>query len=105
MCCYSPIGGVHRAAANDSDIKTRAARGYGGTICSALSLQYTYRFHLPTGAPVKAPYASGGTLTFTADAPLAGKYTIQAQSPGKTTQTKPADISGGNATASFSFAP
>jgi hypothetical protein len=65
----------------------------------------TYRFHLPTGAPVKAPYASGGTLTFTADAPVAGKYTIQAQSPGKTTQTKPADISGGNATASFSFAP
>jgi hypothetical protein len=64
----------------------------------------TYRFRLPTGAPVKAAYAGGGTMTFVADVPaVAGKYTIQAQSPGKTTQTKPADITGGNATANFTF--
>jgi hypothetical protein len=44
-------------------------------------------------------------LTFTVDTPVAGKYTIQAQSPGKTTQTKPADISAGNAAANFTFGP
>jgi hypothetical protein len=65
----------------------------------------TYRLHLPTAAPMKAAFAAGGTLTFTADAPVAGKYTIRAQSPGKTTQTKPADISVGNATTNFTFAP
>jgi hypothetical protein len=65
----------------------------------------TYHFHLPTGAPTKAPFASGGTLTFAVDTPVAGKYTIQAQSPGKTTQTKPADISGGSATTNFTFGP
>ena len=65
----------------------------------------TYHFHLPTAAPQKAPFAAGGTLTFTTDTPVAGKYTIQAQSPGKTTQTKAADISAGNATATFTFGP
>jgi hypothetical protein len=65
----------------------------------------TYRFRLPSGAPVKAAFSSGSTLTFATDAPLAGKYTIQAQSPGKATQTKPADISAGNATADFTYAP
>ncbi|HWI78592.1 MAG TPA: DUF4382 domain-containing protein [Ramlibacter sp.] len=65
----------------------------------------TYHFRLPSGAPVKAAFSSGSTLTFATDAPLAGKYTIQAQSPGKATQTKPADISAGNATADFTYAP
>ncbi|HXD39918.1 MAG TPA: DUF4382 domain-containing protein [Ramlibacter sp.] len=66
----------------------------------------TYRFHLPVGAPVKAAFAGGGALSFAPDAAAAGKYTIQAQSPGRATQTKPADISGGTSTAvNFAFGP
>src|SRR6185369_9455637 len=56
----------------------------------------TYRFHLP----------GGGALSFTADSGAAGKYTIQAQSPGRATQNKPADISAGTSTAvNFAFGP
>ena len=66
----------------------------------------TYRFHLPVGAPVKAAFAGGGALSFAPDAAAAGKYTIQAQSPGRATQNKPADISGGTSTAvNFAFGP
>jgi hypothetical protein len=36
----------------------------------------TYGLRLPVGAPVKASYSSG-TMTFTADATAAGKYTIK----------------------------
>jgi hypothetical protein len=66
----------------------------------------TYRFHLPVGAPVKAAFVPGGALSFTPDAAAAGKYTIQAQSPGRATQSKPADISAGISTAvNFAFGP
>jgi len=65
----------------------------------------TYRFRLPSGAPVKAAFTAGSTLTFTVDAAAAGKYTIQAQAAGKATQTKPADVSAGSAVANFSYAP
>jgi hypothetical protein len=67
----------------------------------------TYRFRLPVGAPVKAAFApGGGALSFTPDAGAAGKYTIQARSPGRATQDKPADISGGSSTAvNFAFGP
>jgi hypothetical protein len=63
----------------------------------------SYRFHLPVAAPVKAAYAGTG-LTFAADTPVAGKYTIEIQAPGRTTQTKPADISSGTgATVNFAY--
>ena len=65
----------------------------------------TYRFHLPVGAPVKAAFAAGAALTFAPDATAAGKYSIQVQSPGRAMQTKPADITGGNATVNFSYGP
>jgi hypothetical protein len=65
----------------------------------------TYRFRLPVGAPVKAAFVSGSTLSFAADAAVAGKYTIQALSPGRTTQDKPADITGGSVTVDFNFGP
>ncbi len=55
----------------------------------------TYSFRLPSAAPVKAPFVSAGTaLSFTPDAAAAGKYTIEASAPGRTTQTKPATITG-----------
>jgi hypothetical protein len=66
----------------------------------------TYSFSLPVAAPVKAAYTSGGTLTFTADTAVAGKYSIQSQAPGRANIDKPADISGGSsATVNFSYGP
>lgn len=65
----------------------------------------TYRFHLPTGAPVKAAYTAGTTtLTFTPDAAVAGKYSIGSQTPTRPLITKPADISAGtNATVNLTY--
>jgi hypothetical protein len=93
-----------------TDATLRALQSVSGTPIEVASQPVdsvlgTYRFHLPTGAPVKATYASGATLTFTADPAAAGKYTIEEQAPGRATQTKPADISGGNATVNFSYGP
>ncbi|MES2999934.1 MAG: DUF4382 domain-containing protein [Pseudomonadota bacterium] len=66
----------------------------------------TYRFHLPVAAPQKAAYTAGGTLTFTADSAVAGKYSMQAQSPGRANIDKPADISGGSSvTVNFAYGP
>jgi hypothetical protein len=65
----------------------------------------TYGLRLPVGAPVKASYSSG-TMTFTADATAAGKYTIKVQAPGRADQEKPADISGGTpAAVNFTYGP
>lgn len=65
----------------------------------------TYSFSLPVAAPVKAAYTSGGTLTFTADTAVAGKYSIQSQAPGRANIDKPADISSSSATVNFSYGP
>lgn len=65
----------------------------------------TYGFRLPVGAPVKAGYVAGSALSFTADTAAAGKYTIQVQSPGRATQEKPADITGGSTTVNFNYGP
>ena len=54
----------------------------------------TYRFHLPVAAPIKAAYSTT-TLGFVADTAVAGLYTIEARSPGRVTQAKPANISSG----------
>jgi len=66
----------------------------------------SYRFHLPVAAPVKAAYASGSPLTFTADTVVAGKYKVQVESPGRAVLEQPADISGGaGATVNFAYGP
>jgi Domain of unknown function (DUF4382) len=65
----------------------------------------TYRFRLPVGAPVKAAFVSGSALSFAADSAVAGKHTIQVQSPGRATQEKPADITVGPATVDFNYGP
>jgi hypothetical protein len=53
----------------------------------------TYHFRLPMAAPVKAAYGGTTTLTLTPDASVAGKYTIEASAPNRTTLTHPADVS------------
>jgi hypothetical protein len=64
----------------------------------------TYRFRLPVGAPVKAPF--GPVLTFTPDATAAGKYTMQVQSPGRANLEAPANISSGTSvTVNFTYGP
>lgn len=64
----------------------------------------TYTLDLPSAAPVRAPYATGG-LSFTADTAAAGKYRIRATSPGRTAQEKAVDVSAGDVTTHFGFAP
>lgn len=65
----------------------------------------TYRFSLPQAAPIRAPYSTSGTLTFSNDTGAAGKYVVQTLSPGRTTQEKPAVITGGSTAVDFTFGP
>lgn len=92
----------------DADVRATQALSGGPTILvgdqGVDNLLGTYRFRLPVAAPVRALF--GPTLSFTADAPAAGKYTIEALVPGKATQQKPANISGGNGvTVDFNYGP
>jgi hypothetical protein len=64
----------------------------------------TYRFHLPQAAPVKAAYSTT-TMTFTPDTAVAGKYTIESQSPGRANIDHAADITAGPATSNFVYGP
>jgi hypothetical protein len=64
----------------------------------------TYHFRLPMAAPVKAAYGGTTTLTLTPDASVAGKYTIEASAPNRTTLTHPADVSSATSAAvNFSY--
>jgi hypothetical protein len=64
-----------------------------------------YAFRLPVGAPVKASYSTG-TMTFTADATAAGKYTIQVQAPGRADQEQLVTVTSGTpTTANFTYGP
>lgn len=63
----------------------------------------TYTLRLPAAAPVRAPYATGG-LTFTAEAVLAGLYSVHASAPGRTTVTQDADVSTADQVVDFEFA-
>jgi hypothetical protein len=50
--------------------------------------------------------SSTAALVFTADPSVAGKYTIQVESPGRANLEQPADISGGTAmTVNFAYGP
>jgi hypothetical protein len=95
------VAGTSTTAVTDASARALQALTGGPTIeVAKQSVDATagsYRFHLPVAAPVKAPYATTG-ITFAADTPVAGKYTIEIQAPGRTTQTKPADISSGTGT-------
>jgi hypothetical protein len=63
-----------------------------------------YAFTVPAEAPVRAAYAaSAPTVTFSADAAAAGKYTLIGKAPERTTQTIPVDVSAGNVTQDIVF--
>ena len=104
-------GGTVTAALTDATVSASQALTGGPTILlggqAVDATLGTYRFHLPVAAPVKAAYTSPTTpLVFAADTAVAGKYTIGVQSPGRTAQTKPADISSGTSAAvNFSYGP
>ncbi|MEJ6020698.1 DUF4382 domain-containing protein [Ramlibacter sp. PS4R-6] len=62
-----------------------------------------YVLRLPMAAPVKATFG-GTTLTFAADAAVAGKYSIESTAPGRATVVKPADVStSGAVTVDFAY--
>jgi hypothetical protein len=63
----------------------------------------TYSFTLPVAAPLVAPYITG-TLTFTADNAVAGKYKVAATSGGTTKVSAVQTVTaGGNVTLGFAF--
>lgn len=53
----------------------------------------TYHFRVPQAAAVQAAYAASAPITLAPDTASAGKYTIEASAAGRTTLTKPADVS------------
>lgn len=75
----------------DATVRALQALTDGPTIERAYqavnAVDASYLLSLPLAAPVKAAYAGGGALMFTADTPVAGKYSIQASAPGYTSQT------------------
>ncbi|HJW10488.1 MAG TPA: hypothetical protein VJ598_01800, partial [Albitalea sp.] len=75
----------------------------GGAVADATA--GTYAIVLPVGAPMVAPYvALPGTLTFAADAAVAGKYGLSAVSGGVTKTAGPITLTaGGTVTTDFTF--
>ena len=109
----SALSGTTTVATPLTDATARALQALTGGPTIELGHQAvdavlgSYSFRLPVGAPVKAAFVSATTpLSFLPDAPVAGKYTIQVQSPGRATQEKPASISGGtSASVNFNYGP
>jgi len=107
----SAVSGTTTVATPLTDATVRALQPLTGGPTIELASQpvdavgATYRFSLPQAAPVKAPYAVSGALAFSADSGAAGKYTVQALSPGRTTQEKPAAIGAGSTAVDFAFGP
>ena len=65
-----------------------------------------YSLRLPVAAPVKAAYAAGAPLSFTADTAVAGKYTLQAQAPDRAVLEQAVTVTSGTpATANFTYGP
>ncbi|MBA3771798.1 MAG: DUF4382 domain-containing protein [Ramlibacter sp.] len=103
-------GGTTTTAITDATVQaSQALTGGPAVVIASQAIDPelgTYRFRLPVGAPVKAAFvSSGAALSFAADAAAAGKYTIRAETPGRATQDKPADISGGSVNVNFSYGP
>lgn len=62
----------------------------------------TYTMKLPAAAPQRAPYTAGG-LTFTADNPAAGTYTLTVTAPDRDARQQLVNVTGGAATANFAY--
>lgn len=65
----------------------------------------TYTLKLPADAPVKAPYAATGTLSFAPDSAVAGKYRLKATAPDMVDVSRDADVSTANQVVDLEFAP
>lgn len=65
-----------------------------------------FSYALPASAPQRGGYMAGPALpTFTADAAVGAKYTLEALVPGKPTQTADIDLSAADVTTLFTVAP
>jgi hypothetical protein len=93
----TPAGGSTTAPVTDANVRALQTLT-GGPVIEVRtqkvdSVLGTYQFSVPKAAPVKAAYSTA-TLALTPDSAVAGKYTVETQSPGRATLTKPADVSG-----------
>lgn len=94
------------AALTDASVRATQTLTGGPTIEVASRAVDTvlgsYAFRLPVAAPVRVPYAAGA-LSLVADAPVAGKYSIEATAPSRVALEKPADVGAGPVTVDFSY--
>lgn len=65
----------------------------------------SYRLRLPVAAPVRAAFSAGAMSAFSTEAASAGKYTVQAQAPGRTALERTVDLGAADASISFIFSP
>jgi hypothetical protein len=101
--------GSESAVLGDAQVRALQALT-GGPVVEVRATQVdadlgTYRLSLPVAAPVRASYVPGAALSFTADASVAGKYSIQARASGRSALESPADISSAPAAVNFAFTP
>jgi len=102
-------GTVIATAPIDADVRALQTLTGGHTIEVASgfvdSTTGAYSYTLPVGAPLVAPYvAAPATLSFTADAAVAGEYMLQAVSGGVTKSAGPITVTGGGTvTTNFTF--
>jgi hypothetical protein len=106
----SSISGSTTVATPLADASVRALQALTGGPTIELgnqpvdSVLGSYSFRLPVAASVRAPF--GASLVFAPDAAAAGRYTIQALSPDRGIQEKPANISGGTSVGvNFNYGP
>jgi hypothetical protein len=97
----STATGANTTTVAVGDATVTALQAVGGTTIEVASTPVdldlgTYTLRLPSAAPVRAPFSATG-LSFTAETAAAGKYTLQASAPDRTTLAKPVDVSSGAA--------
>jgi len=95
--------------ATDAEVAASQALTGGPTVLIARTpvdaTLATWTLSLPAAAPVKAAYATSGTLNFQADTAVAGKYALKASAPESDPVTLDTDLSTANQTVDFHFAP
>ena len=102
------VGAGTTEPATDAEVSASQSLTGGPTVLIARmpvdATAGTWSMSLPASAPVKATYATGMGLTFSADAAAAGKYRLAASAPGLTTVTANTDLTSANQVVDFHFA-
>jgi uncharacterized protein with GYD domain len=100
--------GTSTVVVTDASVSATQALTGGPTVVIASmpvdAVLGTYSLRLPQAAPLKAAYSASG-VTFTADAAVAGEYSLNATAPGRTAVQQAIDVSAGDLLADLVFAP